>query len=60
MGGYCGAMSDASANPGTPDPVETRLRDALAQGDAVLGSVAPVLRHLLASLAAAAASPSRR
>jgi len=49
MGGYCGAMSDASANPGTPDPVETRLRDALAQGDAVLGSVAPVLRHLLAS-----------
>lgn len=49
MLGYGGAMSEASANPRGTDPVETRLRDALAQGDAVLGTVAPVLRHLLAS-----------
>lgn len=44
-----GAMSDVAANPRIPDPVETRLRDALERGDAVLGTVAPVLRHLLAS-----------
>lgn len=49
MSGYCGAMSDAAANSWAPDSVESRLRDALAHGDAVLGSVAPVLRHLLAS-----------
>jgi hypothetical protein len=43
------AMSDAAAPLRISDPVETRLRDALARGDAVLGTVAPVLRHLLAS-----------
>jgi hypothetical protein len=42
-------MSDAAANPRTTDSVESRLRGALEQGDAVRGTVAPVLRHLLAS-----------
>ncbi|MBW8753297.1 MAG: hypothetical protein JF595_03975 [Sphingomonadales bacterium] len=42
-------MSDAAANPRTTDSVEFRLRGALEQGDAVRSTVAPVLRHLLAS-----------
>lgn len=46
---YGGGMSDVAAHPRTTDPVELRLREALEQGDAVLGTVAPVLRHLLAS-----------
>jgi hypothetical protein len=49
MLGYGGPMSDAAGSPGGTDPVESRLRDALARGDAVLSTVAPVLRHLLAS-----------
>lgn len=49
MGGYGSGMTDAAASPRGSDPVEARLRDALAQGDAVLGTVAPVLRHLLAN-----------
>jgi hypothetical protein len=49
MGCYCGAMSDAAAHPRIADPVETRLRVAIEHGDTVLGTVAPVLRHLLAS-----------
>ena len=42
-------MIDAitSANPG--DRVEAVLRQDLAQGDVMLGTVAPILRHLLAS-----------
>lgn len=49
MNGYGGAMSNAAANHRASDPVESRLRDRLERGDAVLGTVAPVLRHLLAS-----------
>ena len=49
MLGYSGVMSDVSTNPRGTDSVESRLRDALARGDAVLGTVAPVLSHLLAS-----------
>ncbi|MEJ5976022.1 hypothetical protein WG901_05215 [Novosphingobium sp. PS1R-30] len=49
MDGYSGLMSDAAATPRATDPVESRLRGALDQGDVVLGTVAPVLRHLLAS-----------
>lgn len=49
MDGYSGLMSDAVATPRATDPVESRLRGALDQGDVVLGTVAPVLRHLLAS-----------
>lgn len=49
MAGYSGLMSDATASPRAMETVESRLRGALDQGDAVLGTVAPVLRHLLAS-----------
>ncbi len=49
MGGYSVPMSDAPATPRATETVESRLRGALQQGDAVLGTVAPVLRHLLAS-----------
>lgn len=48
MLGYGGAMSDSATNPQETDSVESRLRDALEQSDAVLGGIAPVLRHLLA------------
>jgi hypothetical protein len=46
---YACGMSDAAAYPRIADPVESRLRVAIERGDAVLGTVAPVLRHLLAS-----------
>ena len=49
MNGYGDAMSNAAANNRASDPVEARLRDGLERGDAVIGSVAPILRHLLAS-----------
>ncbi|MFN5779555.1 MAG: hypothetical protein ACK44O_08785, partial [Novosphingobium sp.] len=42
-------MSEMSA-PARPEPtVEDVLRDELAQGDAVIGTIAPILRHLLAN-----------
>lgn len=49
MLGYGSVMTDAAANPRSTDSVESRLRDALERGDAVIGTVSPVLRHLLAS-----------
>ena len=49
MAGYSGGMSEAAATFRATDPVEARLRGALDQGDVVLSTVAPVLRHLLAS-----------
>lgn len=49
MLGYGSAMTDAGTNPRSTDSVESRLRDALERGDAVIGTVPPVLRHLLAS-----------
>ena len=49
MLGYGDAMTDAGTNPRMTDSVESRLRDALQRGDAVIGAVPPVLRHLLAS-----------
>jgi hypothetical protein len=45
---YGDRMSDVG-HPLPADSVELPLRQALAQGDAVLGTVAPVLRHLLAN-----------
>lgn len=41
-------MSSARPASALPDPVEFALRQGLARGDAVLGSVTPVLRHFLA------------
>jgi hypothetical protein len=49
MLGYGGVMTDAGISPRVTDSVESRLRDALERGDAVIGTVPPVLRHLLAS-----------
>jgi hypothetical protein len=48
MLGYGGAMSDQATHPQRTESVELRLHDALEQGDAVLGGIAPVLRYLLA------------
>jgi hypothetical protein len=46
---YDEQMSEAAGHLQATDPVEARLRDALNQGDSVLVTVAPLLRHLLAS-----------
>jgi hypothetical protein len=40
-------MSSTRPASTLPDPVESALRQGLARGDAVLGSVTPVLRHFL-------------
>lgn len=42
-------MSDAATNLRGTDSIELRLREELARSETVLGTVAPVLRHLLAS-----------
>ncbi len=42
-------MIEAASNPGNSDEVEGVLRQELAHGDAVLGTVAPILRYLLTS-----------
>lgn len=46
---YDEPMSEAAGHLQATDPIEARLRDALDQGDAVLVTVAPLLRHLLIS-----------
>ena len=45
---YYEAMIDASVHRSDPLSVEDDLRAQLARGDAVAGSVTPILRHLLA------------
>lgn len=40
-------MIDQAAPPASPEHVEAALRDELARGDAVAGTVAPILRHLV-------------
>lgn len=42
-------MSEMFAPVRVPPTVEEVLRDELAQGDAVIGTIAPILRHLLAN-----------
>lgn len=42
-------MIQNSAQVLTQAPVETVMRDELAHGDALLGTIAPILRHLLAN-----------
>lgn len=42
-------MSDFAARTGQPEPPQVTLRAEFARGDAVIGSVAPILRHLLAN-----------
>lgn len=42
-------MSDTSAPILSEAPVDMVLRDELAHGDALIGTIAPILRHLLAN-----------
>lgn len=42
-------MIDTFAQSGGPASVESVLRDELAHGDAMIGTIAPILRHLLAN-----------
>ena len=42
-------MSDTYAQTLTAAPVDLVLRDELAHGDALIGTIAPILRHLLAN-----------
>lgn len=42
-------MNENAAQALTQVPVESVLRDELAHGDALLGTIAPILRHLLAN-----------
>ncbi len=42
-------MYAKAAHPVTGTPVETILRDELAHGDALIGTISPILRHLLAN-----------
>jgi hypothetical protein len=46
---YGSGMIEGAANPVSDESVETILRDELAHGDAVLGTIVPILRHLLAN-----------
>lgn len=47
--GYRAGMIEGTASAMTGTGVETVLRDELAQGDAMMGTVAPIMRHLLAN-----------
>jgi hypothetical protein len=42
-------MSDTAAQTLSTAPVESIMRDELAHGDAMIGTIAPILRHLLAN-----------
>jgi hypothetical protein len=46
---YRAGMIEETASPMTGTKVETVLRDELTQGDAMIGTIAPIMRHLLAS-----------
>jgi hypothetical protein len=46
---YGKAMIDDPARPGTADSVEIALRERLARDEAMAGTIAPILRHLLAN-----------
>jgi len=49
MARYCYAMIDDTARPETVDSVEAVLRERLARDEATAGTIAPILRHLLAN-----------
>ena len=46
---YGAGMIEAISTPGQSEAVEAVLRDELAHGDAMLGTIAPILRHLIAN-----------
>lgn len=45
---YGGAMIDDPARPETVNAVEVALRERIAQDEAMAGTIAPILRHLIA------------
>jgi hypothetical protein len=47
--GYRAGMIEGTVSVATATPVESVLRVELAHGDAVIGTIAPILRHLLAN-----------
>lgn len=47
--GYHAGMIEGTVSVASATPVESVLRDELAHGDAVIGTIAPILRHLLAN-----------
>jgi hypothetical protein len=46
---YGDTMIDTAVSPVSDESVENILRDELAQGDAAIGTMGPILRHLLAN-----------
>lgn len=42
-------MTDAPNSPAIGEPIETVLRSELVHGDAMIGTIIPIMRHLLAS-----------
>jgi hypothetical protein len=47
--GYRAGMIDGTTSAMTGNSVESVLRGELAQGDALIGTIAPIMRHLLAN-----------
>lgn len=47
--GYRAGMIEGTVSVASATPVETVLREELAQGDAMIGTITPILRHLLAN-----------
>jgi hypothetical protein len=47
--GYRAGMIDRTTSAMTGNSVESVLRGELAQGDALIGTIAPIMRHLLAN-----------
>ena len=46
---YGGRMNEAAVNLSSEESVETAMREQLVAGDAALGTIVPILRHLLAN-----------
>ncbi|MCW1403336.1 hypothetical protein OKA06_13790 [Novosphingobium sp. MW5] len=42
-------MTDAPNSPASGEPIESVLRTELSHGDAMIGTIIPIMRHLLAS-----------
>ncbi len=49
MARYGETMTEAVASHESAESLEAALREAVARGDAIAGSIAPILRHLLAN-----------
>lgn len=42
-------MTDSSSDPASPEAVESLLRADLAHGDSLIGTIIPIMRHLVAN-----------